>query len=168
MFDIGPFRGDIGYDETPTNAAHRTPRLPDNDRMVYTLGHDLERDRSVQRRRVHMRVEIDSPTADTHSSSSSSLVGSFDGHADLVGVSAQYRFIKVEAAEAAKVDEGTPPGAGFLLYDAAVPQTCKQGGKELREYREEWIRLKMLPMSEELTVTAHCAGTSEGKYEQVD
>ena len=57
---------------TPVRDEHRTPRLPDNDRMVYTLGHDLERDRSVQRRRVHMRVEIDSPTADTHSSSSSS------------------------------------------------------------------------------------------------
>jgi long-chain fatty acid transport protein len=39
-----------------------------------------------------MRVQIDSPSVNTTSSSHSHLVGEFTGHADLVGVSAQYRF----------------------------------------------------------------------------
>jgi long-chain fatty acid transport protein len=39
-----------------------------------------------------MRVQIDDPSVDTTSSSGSHLTGEFTGHADLLGVSAQYRF----------------------------------------------------------------------------
>ena len=90
--DAFTFRAGVGYDETPTNDEHRTPRLPDNDRMVYTLGMTWNVSEALSVDAAYMRVEIDSPTVDTHSSSSSNLVGSFDGHADLLGVSAQYRF----------------------------------------------------------------------------
>jgi long-chain fatty acid transport protein len=41
---------------------------------------------------AYMRVEIDSPTVNTTSSSSSHLNGEFSGYADLLGFSAQYRF----------------------------------------------------------------------------
>jgi long-chain fatty acid transport protein len=41
---------------------------------------------------AYMRVQIDTPSVNTTSSSGSHLVGDFDGHADLLGVSAQYRF----------------------------------------------------------------------------
>src|SRR5690606_231781 len=90
--DAFTFRAGIGYDETPTNDEHRTPRLPDNDRMVYTLGMTWNVSEALSVDAAYMRAAIDSPTDDTHSSSSSNLVGSFDGHADLLGVSAQYRF----------------------------------------------------------------------------
>jgi long-chain fatty acid transport protein len=40
----------------------------------------------------YMRVQIDSPSVNTTSSSGSHLVGEFDGHADLFGLSARYRF----------------------------------------------------------------------------
>ena len=39
-----------------------------------------------------MRIEIDSPTVESVSSSGSVLVGEFDGHANLFGVAAQYKF----------------------------------------------------------------------------
>ena len=90
--DAFTFRAGVGYDETPTNDEHRTPRLPDNNRTVYTLGMTWNVSEALSVDAAYMRVEIDSPTVDTHSSSSSNLVGSFDGHADLLGVSAQYRF----------------------------------------------------------------------------
>ena len=85
-------RAGAAVDETPTNDEHRTPRLPDNNRTVYTLGMTWNVSEALSVDAAYMRVEIDSPTVDTHSSSSSNLVGSFDGHADLLGVSAQYRF----------------------------------------------------------------------------
>jgi long-chain fatty acid transport protein len=90
--DAITFRAGVGFDETPTNDAHRTPRLPDNDRTVYTLGMTWNVSDALSVDAAYMRVQIDSPTVNTISSSSSHLVGSFEGHADLVGLSAQYRF----------------------------------------------------------------------------
>jgi long-chain fatty acid transport protein len=90
--DAFTFRAGVGFDETPTNDAHRTPRLPDNDRMVYTVGMTWNVSEALSVDAAYMRVEIDSPTVNTTSSSSSHLNGSFDGYADLLGVSAQYRF----------------------------------------------------------------------------
>jgi long-chain fatty acid transport protein len=37
-------------------------------------------------------VQIDTPSINATASSGAHLVGDFDGHADLLGVSAQYRF----------------------------------------------------------------------------
>ena len=85
-------RAGIGFDETPTNDEHRTPRLPDNDRTVYTFGLTWNASDRLSIDASYMRVEIDTPTVDTTSSSGSHLVGEFDGYANLVGVAAQYRF----------------------------------------------------------------------------
>ena len=90
--DAFTFRAGVGFDETPTNDEHRTPRLPDNDRTVYTLGMSWNATPQLTIDAAYMRVQIDSPTVDTTSSSGSHLVGSFDGNANLLGVSAQYRF----------------------------------------------------------------------------
>lgn len=92
MSDAFTFRAGVGFDETPTNDAHRTPRLPDNDRTVYTLGMTWNVSPRLSVDAAYMRVEIDSPTVNTTSSSQSHLNGKFTGHADLLGVSAQYRF----------------------------------------------------------------------------
>lgn len=94
-FDMGDaltLRAGIGMDESPTNDAHRTPRLPDNDRMVYTFGLTWQASPNFTVDASYMRVQIDTPTVSTTSSSGSHLVGEFDGYANLVGVSAQYRF----------------------------------------------------------------------------
>lgn len=90
--DAFTVRAGVGYDETPTNDLHRTPRLPDNDRMVYTLGMTWNMSERMSIDAAYMRVEIDSPTVNTTSSSSSHLKGSFSGYANLLGFAAQYRF----------------------------------------------------------------------------
>jgi long-chain fatty acid transport protein len=92
MSDAFTFRAGVGYDETPTHDDTRTPRLPDNNRTVYTLGMTWNATPNFTVDAAYMRVEIDSPTIATTSSSGSHLNGKFTGHADLVGVSAQYRF----------------------------------------------------------------------------
>ncbi len=92
MGEAFTLRAGVGYDETPTNDAARTPRLPDNDRMIYSLGMTWKASEAFSVDAAYMRVQIKSPSINTVSSSSSHLVGDFSGHADLVGVSAQYRF----------------------------------------------------------------------------
>jgi long-chain fatty acid transport protein len=92
LSDAFTFRAGIGYDETPTHDDTRTPRLPDNNRTVYTAGLTWNVSPQLSVDAAYMRVQIDSPTVNTTSSSKSHLVGEFTGHADLVGISAQYRF----------------------------------------------------------------------------
>jgi long-chain fatty acid transport protein len=92
MSDALTLRAGIGYDETPTNDAHRTPRLPDNNRSVYTAGLTWNVSPRLSVDAAYMRVQIDSPVVNTTSSSQSHLYGKFSGYANLLGVSAQYRF----------------------------------------------------------------------------
>jgi long-chain fatty acid transport protein len=90
--DAFTFRAGVGFDETPTRDEHRTPRLPDNDRTVYSLGMSWNVSEALSVDAAYMRVQIDSPTVNTTSSSGSHLKGEFSGYANLLGVSAQYRF----------------------------------------------------------------------------
>ena len=91
-----PLRGGVGKDESPTNDLHRTPRLPDNDRMLYSIGATWNVSPALSIDAAYQRIEIDSPKialpVDAGSGNSSTLVGSFDGYANLFGVSMQYRF----------------------------------------------------------------------------
>ena len=92
MSDALTFRAGVGYDETPTHDDTRTPRLPDNNRTVYTGGLTWNASPRFSVDAAYMHVQIDDPTVATTSSSGSHLNGTFTGHADLIGVSAQYRF----------------------------------------------------------------------------
>ena len=85
-------RAGVSADESPTNDEARTPRLPDNDRMLYSIGLGWNVSDNLTIDAAYMNIQIDDPTVDVVSSSSSRLVGSFDGHADLFGVSARYKF----------------------------------------------------------------------------
>lgn len=95
-FDMGEaftFRAGVGHDETPTNDVHRAPRLPDNDRMLYSVGLSWAFSDSITVDAAYTRIEIDTPTINgVRSSSNSRLTGSFDGYANLFGVSAQMKF----------------------------------------------------------------------------
>jgi long-chain fatty acid transport protein len=92
LSDAFTLRAGVGFDETPTNDAARTPRLPDNDRTVFTLGMTWNVSEALSVNAAYMRVQIDTPSINATASSGAHLVGDFDGHADLLGVSAQYRF----------------------------------------------------------------------------
>ena len=59
---------------------------------MYTLGLTWNASPNFSVDAAYMRVQIDDPSVATTSSSGSHLVGDFTGHADLFGVSAQYRF----------------------------------------------------------------------------
>ena len=98
-FDISDaftIRGGVASDESPTNDTHRTPRLPDADRMLYSIGATWNMSESLSIDAAFQRITIDNPTinlpVDAAAGNTSTLVGEFDGHANLFGVSMQYRF----------------------------------------------------------------------------
>lgn len=93
LSDAFTLRAGVALDETPTSDVHRSPRLPDNDRTLYSVGLSWAFSDSITVDAAYTRVEIDSPTINgVRSSSGSRLTGSFDGYANLFGVSAQMKF----------------------------------------------------------------------------
>lgn len=98
-YDLSPnftLRGGIGKDKTPTNDTHRTPRLPDNNRSLYSIGASWNVSENLSVDAAYQYIAIKSPTVklpvDVASGNTSTLVGTFSGHANLFGVSMQYRF----------------------------------------------------------------------------
>ncbi|GAB1596644.1 OmpP1/FadL family transporter [Lysobacter claricitrinus] len=95
-WDMSPswtFRAGIALDESPTNDTYRTPRLPDADRKIFTLGATWNVNESLSVDAAYMRINVDDPTINgATSSSGSKLTGVFNAHADLFGVAAQYKF----------------------------------------------------------------------------
>lgn len=98
-YDLSPaltLRGGIGKDKTPTHDTYRTPRLPDNDRTLYSVGASWQMSDALSFDAAYQRIEIKSPTinlpVDAAAGNTSTLVGKYTGHADLFGVSMQYRF----------------------------------------------------------------------------
>jgi long-chain fatty acid transport protein len=89
--DSFTLRAGVAYDETPTHIETRTPRLPDDDRTWYSIGGTWNASEALEVNFGYTRIEPDSPKVDI-TASGSHLVGPFDGHADLYGVSAQYKF----------------------------------------------------------------------------
>ena len=96
LSDAFTIRGGVAQDESPTNDTHRTPRLPDADRMLYSIGATWNMSESLSIDAAFQRITIDNPTINlpvsTATGNTSTLVGEFDGHANLFGVSMQYRF----------------------------------------------------------------------------
>ncbi|WP_297830241.1 porin [Thermomonas sp.] len=94
--DAFTLRFGIGRDKTPTNDVTRTPRLPDNNRWLYSIGGTWNVSENLSLDAAYQRIEIKSPTitlpVDLATSNTSSLYGSFSGHANLFGLSLQYRF----------------------------------------------------------------------------
>lgn len=96
LSDAFTIRGGVAKDESPTNDAARTPRLPDADRMLYSIGATWNMSESLSIDAAFQRITIDNPTinlpVDAAAGNTSTLVGEFEGHANLFGVSMQYRF----------------------------------------------------------------------------
>ena len=92
MGDALTLRAGFAIDESPTNDTTRTPRLPDNDRNLFSLGLTWHASDALSVDAAYQRITIDDPKINVVSSSSSHLVGKYSGHADLFGVAVQYRF----------------------------------------------------------------------------
>lgn len=95
-WDLSPaftVRAGIAKDESPTNDTYRTPRLPDKDRKIFTLGGTWNVSDSLSVDAAYMRINVEDPTINGATSSSSSrLTGRFKARANLLGVAAQFRF----------------------------------------------------------------------------
>lgn len=89
--DAFTLRAGVAYDETPTSIETRTPRLPDDDRTWYSIGASWKASEALEINAGYTRIEPDAPEVDI-SSGGSTITGPFDGHANLFGVSAQYKF----------------------------------------------------------------------------
>lgn len=95
-WDLSPawtLRAGIAKDESPTNDTYRTPRLPDKDRKIFTVGATWNVSDAFSVDAAYMRINVDDPTINGATSSSGShLTGTFKAHADLFGVAAQFKF----------------------------------------------------------------------------
>jgi long-chain fatty acid transport protein len=95
-WDLSPawtLRAGLAKDESPTNDTYRTPRLPDKDRKIFTVGATWNVSDTFSVDAAYMRINVDDPTINGATSSSGShLTGTFKAHADLFGVAAQFRF----------------------------------------------------------------------------
>ena len=91
--DTLTFRAGVARDDSPVSRPHRTPRMPDQDRMWYSLGVTWKATDNFELSGVYTKIDlVDTPEVDILSSSGSRLVGDFDGGADLYGISVQYKF----------------------------------------------------------------------------
>jgi long-chain fatty acid transport protein len=88
-------RGGVGRDQSPTNDETRTPRLPDDDRMLYSVGMSWAMSDRLTIDAAYQRITIDDPEINLGihlPSDLSTLQGTYSGSANLFGVSMQYRF----------------------------------------------------------------------------
>ena len=86
-------RGGVARDDSPISLPHRTPRMPDQDRMWYSLGATWAVSDSFDITASYSRIQMaDTPVVGIASSSGSYLSGDYDGGADNYGISAQFRF----------------------------------------------------------------------------
>ena len=88
-------RAGVGQDESPTKDATRTPRLPDDDRMLYSVGMSWAMSDHLTIDAAYQRITIEDPEINlgVHLPSDlSTLQGTYSGSANLFGVSMQYRF----------------------------------------------------------------------------
>ncbi len=92
LSDAFTLRAGLAYDETPVQDETRTPRLPDNDRNWYSVGLTWNASEAMEISAAYTRIMVDDPELDVVSSSGSRLVGEAEGHANLFGISAQYKF----------------------------------------------------------------------------
>ena len=93
--DAWMLRAGYAYDETPTTFAHRTPRLPDEDRKWFSLGATWQYSDALQVNFAYTHIKPDTPQIGIITPAAAGgqrLFGSFDSSVNIVGVSAQYSF----------------------------------------------------------------------------
>ena len=91
--DTLTLRGGLGYDETPTSIATRTPRLPDENRRWFSLGLGWALSDSFEINAAYSRIEPDTPKIDiVDTSTLHTLQGEYSSDVNLFGISGQFRF----------------------------------------------------------------------------
>lgn len=85
-------RAGIGRDETPTHDVHRSPRLPDNDRNLYSIGATWHASENLSIDAAFLRVNLKDTPINSTSSTGTRLVGQVEGSANVFGLGATYKF----------------------------------------------------------------------------
>lgn len=94
-FDLSPaftLRAGLGRDETPTHDENRTPRLPDNDRTLLSVGATWHATSNLSVDAAFMRVNLKEAPIHSVSSTGTLLTGKVEGHANIFGIGASYKF----------------------------------------------------------------------------
>ena len=98
LTDAFTLRAGVGFDESPTNNVDRSPRLPDNDRNLYSLGLGWAVSPNLSVDASFTRVSIKDSTTNLPMNPNppysryNSLQGKFSGSANVFGLGATYRF----------------------------------------------------------------------------
>lgn len=97
LSDNWVLRAGIAYDQTPTQDATRTPRVPDGNRRWLAFGLDYQPSDTLEINvgYAHLWVDdgtIKNDTAETVGATGTTLIGKFETAANLLGVSATLRF----------------------------------------------------------------------------
>ena len=93
--DLSPaltLRAGIGRDETPTHDANRTPRLPDNDRTLLSIGGTYRMSDKLSFDAAFLRVNLKDSPIHGVSSTGTLLTGEATGGANVIAVGGQYKF----------------------------------------------------------------------------
>jgi long-chain fatty acid transport protein len=85
-------RAGIARDETPTNNTFRDPRLPDNNRQLYSIGLGFMPSENASWNIGYSHIAIDTPTVNDVSATGSTLVGKYSADANLFGISGTFTF----------------------------------------------------------------------------
>ena len=85
-------RAGIARDETPTNNTFRDPRLPDNNRQLYSIGLGFTPSENASWNIGYSRIAIDTPSVNNVSATGSTLVGKYNADANLFGISGTFSF----------------------------------------------------------------------------
>jgi long-chain fatty acid transport protein len=87
------FRTGVAYDETPLpNAASRTPRLPDNDRLWLSVGASYRVSDRLSADIGYAHLFIDDTPIRRTGSTGSVLIGNYESEADIFSVQVNYVF----------------------------------------------------------------------------
>ncbi len=86
-------RAGYAEDQSPTKIETRTPRLPDADRQWGSIGLTWKASDAFEVSAAYTRIFVDDPElSGIHSSSASTLTGTYDASVNIFGLSAQYKF----------------------------------------------------------------------------
>lgn len=92
LSDAFTLRAGIGRDETPTHDHNRSPRLPDNDRNLFSVGATWHATPNLTVDAAYMRVNLKEAPINSVSSTGTVLRGTVDGNANVFGIGASYKF----------------------------------------------------------------------------
>ncbi len=85
-------RGGLGYDQTPTQLATRSPRVPDADRRWLSLGATYQASEQLAVNVGYTHLFLGDPEITARSSTGSVINGNYDSNVDILAASVSYRF----------------------------------------------------------------------------